>query len=226
MTEITLAAAQTIVTVALETARSAKMNPLGIVVLDARAAMKAYAAEDHVSLKRADIAIAKAHGALAMGMGSRGLAKRAKEMPHFINAASHIVGGMLMPVPGGVLVRDADGRIIGAVGVSGDTSDNDELAAKAGIAAAGFTADGDQGTLSPGITLRMKHFIPIPEPGNVEVGALLSGDIVDCRAVRLHRYFGGHRRHRPHLVLHRDRRLRDFPGHRPDGRQRDPMIQA
>ena len=144
MTDITLAAAQKIVSVALETARSHKMNPLGVVVLDARAAMKAYAAEDHVSLKRAEIATAKAHGALAMGMGSRSLAKRAREMPQFVNAASHIVGGMLMPVPGGVLVRDAEGKIIGAVGVSGDTSDNDEVAAKAGIAAAGFTADGGQ----------------------------------------------------------------------------------
>ncbi len=144
MTDITLDQAQKIIAVGLETARAHKMNPLGIVVLDARGALKAYAAEDFVSLKRAEIATAKAHGALAMGMGSRGLAKRAREMPHFVNAASHIVGGMLMPVPGGVLVRDGDGKIIGAVGVSGDTSDNDEVAAKAGIAAAGFTADPGQ----------------------------------------------------------------------------------
>jgi uncharacterized protein GlcG (DUF336 family) len=142
MTEITLAHAQKIIAVGLETARAHKMNPLGIIVLDARGAMKAYAAEDHVSLKRAEIATAKAHGALAMGMGSRSLAKRAREMPHFVNAASHIVGGMLMPVPGGVLVKDTAGKIIGAVGVSGDTSDNDEVAAKAGIEAAGFVADG------------------------------------------------------------------------------------
>ena len=141
MTEITLAAAQKIIAVGLEVARSHKMKPMGIVVLDARGAMKAYAAEDHVSLKRAEIATAKAHGALAMGMGSRGLAKRAKEMPHFVTAATHIVGGMLMPVPGGVLVRDEAGTVIGAVGVSGDTSDNDEIAAKAGIEAVGFVAD-------------------------------------------------------------------------------------
>jgi len=143
MTEITLAQAQTIIATALATAREKNMNPLGIVVLDARGAMKAYAAEDHVSLARADVATAKAYGAIAMGIGSRSLAKRAREMSHFINAASHIVGGKLMPVPGGVLVRD-DKKIIGAVGVSGDTSDNDELAASAGIAAVGFVADPGQ----------------------------------------------------------------------------------
>ena len=144
MTEITLAQAQTIIATALATAREKNMSPLGVVVLDARGALKAYAAEDHVSLARADVAIAKAHGAIAMGIGSRSLAKRAREMSHFINAASHIVGGKLMPVPGGVLVRDADKKIIGAVGVSGDTSDNDELAASAGIAAVGFVADPGQ----------------------------------------------------------------------------------
>ena len=144
MTDITLAHAQKLIAVALECARAQKMNPLGVVVLDARGALKAYAAEDFVSLKRFDIAQAKAAGALAMGMGSRSLAKRAREMPHFINALSGIVDGKLMPVPGGVLVRDASGRIVGAVGVSGDSSDNDEIAAKAGIEAIGLVADPGQ----------------------------------------------------------------------------------
>jgi len=144
MSEITLADAQKLIAVALETARAAKMNPLGIVVLDARGAMKAYAAEDFVSLKRAEVAIGKASGALAMGMGSRSLAARAKAMPHFIAAASHLFDGKLMPVPGGVLVKDASGKVVGAVGVSGDTSDNDEVAAKAGIAAIGLVADPGQ----------------------------------------------------------------------------------
>jgi uncharacterized protein GlcG (DUF336 family) len=144
MSEISLVDAQKLIAVALETARAHKMNPLGVVVLDARGALKAYAAEDHVSLKRADVAFAKAHGALAMGMGSRSLAKRAKEMPHFIAAATHIADGKLMPVPGGVLIRDANKKIIGAVGISGDTSDNDELAGKAGIEAIGLHADAGQ----------------------------------------------------------------------------------
>ena len=141
MSEIGLADAQKLIAVALETARAHKMNPLGVVVLDARGVMKAYAAEDHVSLRRAEVATAKAYGALAMGSGSRSLAKRAREMPHFIAAASHIAEGKLMPVPGGVLIRDAQKKILGAVGVSGDTSDNDELVAKAGIAAIGLVAD-------------------------------------------------------------------------------------
>jgi uncharacterized protein GlcG (DUF336 family) len=141
MYEIGLADAQKLIAVALETARAHKMNPLGVVVLDARGVMKAYAAEDHVSLRRAEVATAKAYGALAMGSGSRSLAKRAREMPHFIAAASHIAEGKLMPVPGGVLIRDAQKKILGAVGVSGDTSDNDELVAKAGIAAIGLVAD-------------------------------------------------------------------------------------
>lgn len=144
MSEITLDQAQKLITVALETAREHKMNPLGIAVLDARGALKAYAAEDHVSLKRAEIAMGKANGALAMGMGSRSLAKRAKEMPHFTTALSHLVGGSMMPVPGGVLVRDSHKKIVGVVGISGDTSDNDELCAKAGIEAIGLVADPGQ----------------------------------------------------------------------------------
>ena len=115
-----------------------------IVVLDERGALKAAAAEDGTSLNRADIALGKARGALGMGVGSRGLEKMAKDRPHFIAAASHALPA-LIPVAGGVLIRDAKGQIAGVVGVSGDTSDNDEKAAAAGIAAAGYTADGGQG---------------------------------------------------------------------------------
>jgi len=112
-------------------------------VLDAHGSLKAFGAEDGTSLKRGDIAIGKASGAMAMGIGSRSLEKIAKERPHFVAAASHVVGGGgLVPVAGGVLIKNAAGEIIGAVGVSGDTSDNDELAAMAGIEAAGFKGDG------------------------------------------------------------------------------------
>lgn len=132
--------AQKIVTATLAHARSKTMKPLSVVILDDRGALKAAASEDGTSLKRAEIAIAKAHGALAMGMGTRSLFTRAQQQPYFIAAATHAVG-QLVPVPGGVLILAADKALLGAIGVSGDTSDNDEEAALAGIGAAGLTGD-------------------------------------------------------------------------------------
>jgi uncharacterized protein GlcG (DUF336 family) len=141
MSAITLSQAQTIVTTALAHAREKGFQPLAVIVLDARGVPKAFAAEDGTSLRRYEIAHGKAHGALAMGIGSRTLGKRAEERPHFIAAVTHVVGGALVPVPGGVLIRAADRSIVGVVGISGDNSDNDEAAAIAGIAATGLTAD-------------------------------------------------------------------------------------
>ncbi len=142
MTAITLEQAQTIVSVALRFGREQKYQPLAVVVLDARGVMKAFAAEDGTSLRREEIARGKAHGALSFGIGSRALAKRAADQPQFIAAVTHAVGGSLVPVPGGVLIRaEAGGPIIAAVGISGDVSGNDEAAALAGIAAAGLHAD-------------------------------------------------------------------------------------
>jgi uncharacterized protein GlcG (DUF336 family) len=141
MTELTQVLAQSIVAAALAHAREKKLLPLAVSVLDARGALKAFVAEDGTSLKRGEIAIGKAHGALSLGLGSRALMKRAADQPSFIAAMSHIVGGSLVPVPGGVLIRACDGKLLGGVGISGDTSDNDEAAALAGIAAAGLTAD-------------------------------------------------------------------------------------
>jgi uncharacterized protein GlcG (DUF336 family) len=137
---LSLSSAQTIITAALAEARSRGMKPLVVVVLDAAGALKAAAAEDGTSLRRADIARGKANGAVALGVGSRAIGRMAAERPHFIAAATPAVGG-LIPVAGGVLVRGADNAVIGAVGVSGDTSDNDEIAAIAGITAAGLTSD-------------------------------------------------------------------------------------
>ncbi|MCA0424067.1 MAG: heme-binding protein [Proteobacteria bacterium] len=142
---LTLKKAQTILKVALATGREKGMKPLAVVVFDGRGAMKVAAAEDGTSLGRMKIAIGKAKGALELGVGSRALEKMAKERAHFIVAATSAVGGKLVPVAGGVLIRDAKGVVVGVVGVSGDTSDNDELAASAGIAAAGLVADGGQG---------------------------------------------------------------------------------
>ncbi len=141
MPDLKLKAAQKIVATALKEARERDLKPLAVAVYDARGALKAFGAEDGTSLKRAEIAMGKATGALALGVSSRAIGKMAAERPHFVAAASHVVGGMLIPVPGGVLIRDAKGALVGAVGISGDTSDNDEIAAVAGIEAAGLSAE-------------------------------------------------------------------------------------
>jgi uncharacterized protein GlcG (DUF336 family) len=141
MSMLKLKAAQKIIKVALDLAREKSMKPLGIAVVDARGALVAYAAEDGSSLKREKIARGKADGAVALGVSSRQIGKMAAERPQFIAAVSHVVGGSLIPGPGGVLISDAKGVLMGAVGVSGDTSDNDELVAVAGIEAAGLKAD-------------------------------------------------------------------------------------
>jgi uncharacterized protein GlcG (DUF336 family) len=141
MPDLTLSAAQEILASALRTAREKAMKPLAVAVLDDRGALRAFAAEDGTSLRRAEIATGKAQGALATGLGSRALFKRASEQPYFIAAITHAVGGMLVPVPGGVLMRDPEGKLVGAVGVSGDSSDNDEIAAVAAIEGAGFVAE-------------------------------------------------------------------------------------
>ena len=142
MTALTLDIAQTILAAALRAARDKGMKPLSVVVYDARGALRAAASEDGTSLKRSEIAMGKAQGALAMGVGSRAIHKMALDRPYFVAAATHAVGGHLIPVPGGVLIKDGQGQVLGAVGVSGDTSDNDEIAAAAGIQAAGLVFDG------------------------------------------------------------------------------------
>lgn len=138
---LTLDQARAILDGAFAHAAEAGFKPLAVVVLDARGAQKAFAAQDGTSLKRGEIALGKAHGVIALGVGSRALHKMALDRPYFVEAATHAVGGLLVPVPGGVLVRDANGTLLGAVGISGDTSDNDEAAALAGIAAAGLEAE-------------------------------------------------------------------------------------
>ncbi|HWG06426.1 MAG TPA: heme-binding protein [Beijerinckiaceae bacterium] len=142
MTELTLSAAQKIVADALAHSRSHNFNPMGVVVLDDRGALKAAAMEDGTSLIRWKIAFGKAFGAVSWGAGSRKVAAAAVDRPHFFTAVAHLADGGIVPVAGGVLIRDAAKRIIGAVGVSGDTSDHDEQAAIAAINAAGFVADG------------------------------------------------------------------------------------
>ena len=112
-----------------------------VAVLDAAGSLVAFAREDGSSLLREKIARGKAMGALNMGIGSRTLAARAESHPQFINSLVALSNGELIPVPGGVLVRDAQGQIIGAVGVSGHVPDGDEAVAIAGITASGNAAD-------------------------------------------------------------------------------------
>lgn len=134
-----LTTAEHIVSAARAKARELCLKPIAIAVLDARGALRALVSEDGTSLHRSDVAIAKAYGAVAMGVSSRELGIRAETQAYFVAAASHICGGKLMPVPGGVLIHDERGEVVGAVGISGDTSDNDETAACHGIVFAGLT---------------------------------------------------------------------------------------
>ena len=141
MSSLGLTVANTIVEAALKRARELNTAPLAVAVLDETGQLKAYQREDQTSLLRTDIAVGKAWGALGLGRSSRVLGKVAEERPAFIQALSVMAGGRLVPVPGGVLIRAEDNTIVGAVGISGDTSDIDETCAVAGIEAAGLRAD-------------------------------------------------------------------------------------
>lgn len=141
MAALTLAQANTIVDAALQKGRDIHLAPLVVAVLDAGGHLVAFKREDKAGIMRFDIAFGKAWGALGMGFGSRQLAVRAAANPTFVNALAAASGGRLVPVPGGVLIRDAAGDVIGAVGVSGDLSDRDEECALAGIEAAGLKGD-------------------------------------------------------------------------------------
>ena len=137
---ITLAQSRTLIDAALAKGRALDLKPLSVVVLDPRAAMVAMMSEDGVSQMRARIAHGKANAAIALGMGTRALMNRAEQQAYFIQAVNGVAGGDMVPVPGGVLIQDQEGALLGAVGISGDTSDNDEAAAIAGIEAAGLNA--------------------------------------------------------------------------------------
>ncbi|MBB3951659.1 GlcG/HbpS family heme-binding protein [Aureimonas jatrophae] len=137
---LSLDTARQIVAAARAKGREMGLKPLTVAVLDAAGDLLALEREDGASPLRPRIAIGKAFGAVQLGMGSRALDKRAQEQPHFIQAMNALCEGSLVPVPGGVLIREG-GRVVGAVGVTGDTSDNDEAAAAAGIEAVSLQAD-------------------------------------------------------------------------------------
>ncbi len=141
MSELTLKAANEITAAALAKGREMKLKMLAVAVLDDRGALKCFSAEDGTSLRRGEIAIGKATAALDLGLGTRSVNKMAQERPYFMTSLAASIGGPFVPVPGGVLIRNGSGAVIGAVGISGDTSDNDERAAIAGIEAAGLIPD-------------------------------------------------------------------------------------
>jgi len=143
---LTLAQASLIVDTALAEGRARKFKPLTVAVLDAGGHLVAFKREDGSSILRPQIAEGKAWGTLGMGFGGREFARRVAAGPVFLNALMAASGGRVVPAPGGVLIRAKEGGIIGAVGISGDTSDNDEICAVAGIKAAGLIPDtGDPG---------------------------------------------------------------------------------
>ena len=141
MSALTLAVAQKLLADTLAYCREHNFNPMSVVVLDADSSIRAAASEDGTTFMRWRVAYGKAYGAVAFGMPSRRLNAMAAERPHFVNALNGLADGNIVPVPGGVMIRDANKKIIGAIGVSGDTSDNDEAAAVSAINIAGFVAD-------------------------------------------------------------------------------------
>jgi uncharacterized protein GlcG (DUF336 family) len=141
MSSLSLKDASHIIDAGLERARELRLKPLTIAVLDAGGHVVAIKREDSSGILRPEIAQAKAWGALGMGAGSRALAKRAEHAPGFYAALATTALGRMLPVPGGVLIRNTSHEVIGAVGVSGDLPDNDEGCATHGIVRAGLIAD-------------------------------------------------------------------------------------
>lgn len=135
---ITLRKARTIVREALKKGRELDLKPLSVIVLDAGGHVQAFEREDGASPGRFGIAQGKAYGAVMLGMPGSAQMQRAEEQAYFMACVNGVFDGKVVPVPGGVLVRDKKGAVVGAVGVTGDTSDNDAIAAVAGIEAAGL----------------------------------------------------------------------------------------
>ena len=136
MSELTLAQANTIISAALAQSKTSGYKPMGIAVLDASGNHKAFASEDGASMFRFDIARAKAWGAVGMGASSRVLMQRAKDNPNFFVSLSATSAGKFLPQTGAVIIKDAQGAIVGAVGASGGTGDEDEAICIAGVLAA------------------------------------------------------------------------------------------
>ena len=145
MQQLDLLTATDLASRAIRLARQAGFKPMAAAVLDTAGHPLAVLRDEHASFLRPQIATGKARGCLGMGFGGRELARRAQAIPAFFDAINSLTGGEVIPVAGGVLIRNAQGQLIGAIGISGDTSDNDERCALLAIAKAGLVADsGDQ----------------------------------------------------------------------------------
>ena len=140
MTSLTLAQANQIIAAALAKSKASGFKPMGIAVLDDAGNLKAFAREDGASMFRFDVAQGKAWGAVGMGASSRVLAQRAKDNPNFFVALAATAAGKFLPQTGAVLIKDGAGNLLGAVGASGGTGDEDELICIAGVEAAGLSA--------------------------------------------------------------------------------------
>ncbi|MEM6711921.1 MAG: heme-binding protein [Pseudomonadota bacterium] len=134
---LSLADANRLIEAAMAEGQAKQFQPLSVCVLDEGGHVQAFQRADGASMMRFEIAKGKAYGALAVGKGSRWLNAQAEGRPHFLEGLSNVSGGKIVPVPGGVLIKDEAGTLLGAVGITGDTSDNDEIAALAGITAIG-----------------------------------------------------------------------------------------
>ncbi|MCF6431992.1 heme-binding protein [Leisingera sp. MMG026] len=141
MAEISLDQARTIIRAALGKGHEMGLKPLSVVVLDAGGHVRAFEREDGAAPGRFPIAHGKAYGSVMLGMAGSAQMARAEAQAYFMAAVNGVYGGQVVPVPGGVLVRGAGGAVIGAVGVTGDSSDNDAVAAMAGIEAAGLQGE-------------------------------------------------------------------------------------
>lgn len=140
MPTLTLAQANTIISAALAQSKTAGYKPMGVVVLDDAGNIKAFAREDGASMFRFDVALGKAWGAVGMGASSRVLGQRAKDNPNFFVSLAATANGKFLPQTGAVLIKDAEGNTLGAVGASGGTGDEDEAICMAGVAAAGLVS--------------------------------------------------------------------------------------
>ncbi|HEY2560239.1 MAG TPA: heme-binding protein [Caldimonas sp.] len=139
--DITLEQANRIIDVALQRAAAAGYQPMAVAVLDSAGHTKSAQRQDGASMFRIDIATGKAWASIAMGAASRVLTQRAKDLPAFFGALATTGNGKFIPQTGAVLIKDAQGRVIGAAGASGGTGDQDEAICMAGIEAAGLQSD-------------------------------------------------------------------------------------
>jgi uncharacterized protein GlcG (DUF336 family) len=141
MAEISTSKARAIIRKAIAKGEEMGFKPLSVVVLDTGGHVKAFERSDGSAPGRFGIAHGKAYGCIMLGMAGKAQMARAESQAYFMAAVNGVYGGHVVPVPGGLLVRDKKGAVVGAVGVTGDTSDNDVIAALAGIEAAGLTGE-------------------------------------------------------------------------------------